>query len=405
PVMTDDPVDQFQADLDQGELFEHLGRYDEAETAFRSLIAKGDPGELASLELGEMFERRGRAADAAEVYKEALARDPGETRISAALARVGAHGRAPPLASIRDEAARALLAPAAALILEKNDDGALACLRLSLRLDPDLDQGWVLVGDVMSEKGDITAARTAYATPGPKSAQYAEASGKLAWSYQNAGDKKTALATAQKAYLADPNSEVAAVNLADLERADGKDQDSVDVLDRLIDRPGERPDWRLLYMRAAAYQEEGRWPDAERDLEAALKLAPDQPELLNFLGYSWIDRGENLKQAIQMVQKAVDLDPQSGAMLDSLGWGYYRLGDYKTAVAKLEDAAALDAGDPDVNNHLGDAYWKVGRRAEAQFQWRRVLSLDPNAKLRSEIEIKLRSGLNDQMTPSDLDGS
>ena len=177
------------------------------------------------------------------------------------------------------------------------------------------------------------------------------------------------------------------------------------MLDHLIAGEGDKADWRLLYMRAVDFQESGRWAEAERDLSAALKLSPNEPELLNFLGYSWIDRGEKLTQAMAMVKKAVDLNPQSGAMLDSLGWGYYRLGDYPTAVEKLEAAVVIEAGDPDVNNHLGDAYWRVGRFDEARFQWRRVLTLEPSAKLRTEVEEKLKSGLDGAAKPSVVAGS
>jgi Flp pilus assembly protein TadD len=135
----------------------------------------------------------------------------------------------------------------------------------------------------------------------------------------------------------------------------------------------------------------GRWADAETDLKTALKLEPDEPELLNFLGYSWIDRGEHLAEAMGMVKRAVAADPHSGAMVDSLGWAYYRLGDYKQAVQKLEQAVELEAGDPEINNHLGDAYWKVGRHDEAVFQWKRVLTLQPDAKIKADAEAKLAS--------------
>jgi Flp pilus assembly protein TadD len=100
-----------------------------------------------------------------------------------------------------------------------------------------------------------------------------------------------------------------------------------------------------------------------------------------------------------MVQKAVDLQPQSGAMIDSLGWGYYRMGNYASAVDQLEKAIVLEPGDPDVNNHLGDAYWKAGRKVEAQFQWRRVLTLDPPPKLKAEVEAKLAAGLDRPIAP------
>ena len=155
----------------------------------------------------------------------------------------------------------------------------------------------------------------------------------------------------------------------------------------------KNPDWRLLYARGLDYQALGRWPDAQADLEAALKDHPDEPELLNFLGYSWIDRGERLPEALAMVQKAVGSAPRSGAIVDSLGWAYFRMGDYKAAVEKLEQAVELEAGDPEINDHLGDAYWRVGRKDEAQFQCRRVLTLKPDDKIRDRAKLKLVAGL------------
>ena len=135
-----------------------------------------------------------------------------------------------------------------------------------------------------------------------------------------------------------------------------------------------------------------------------MKLRPDEPELLNYLGYSWIDRGIRLKEALAMVEKAVAANPRSGAMVDSLGWAYYRLGDYKQAVEKLEQAVELEAGDPEVNDHLGDAYWKVGRRDEAQFQWRRVLTLKPDDKIRLRAQAKLASPLGPDGPATQLAG-
>jgi Flp pilus assembly protein TadD len=284
--------------------------------------------------------------------------------------------------------------------MQKQEEGALAYLRLALRLDPDRGEAWTMVGDILSNIGDLDGARAAYLAPKPGTDQYVEARDKLAWSYQSADDKETALKLARQTVSVEPASREAEVTLADLLRADEQYADSISILDRLIEANAQSPDWRLLYMRAASLEESGRWADSEKDLSAALKLRPDEPELLNFLGYSWIDRGVKLHEALAMVQKAVDQDPQNGAMLDSLGWGYYRLGDYKKAVEKLEAAVVLDAADADVNNHLGDAYWRAGRRTEAQFQWSRVLTLDPTAKMRAEVEIKLKSGLDAAPAPS-----
>jgi tetratricopeptide (TPR) repeat protein len=400
PVINSQPVAQFWARLDQGELFERARRYDEAETAYRALIAKGDPGGLATLRLGEMLERRGRAKDAAAIYQEALGRNPNNDVVVAASARLTAGKPPPPLPTLRRGAAEALIAPASVFLSHKDDETALAYLRLALRLDPTRDEAWVMVGDVLAAQGDDVGARTAWQSIKPASSEYEAARAKLAWSWQTTGDKDQALALARATVAAKPGDADAAITLADLLRADQRYDESARILDPLIAAQGDHPDWKLLYMRAVDLQEIDRWADAEHDLRLALKERPDDPELLNFLGYSWIDRGEKLPEALAMVQKAVNLDPQSGAMIDSLGWGYYRLGDYAKAVEKLETAVQLEPGDSDVNNHLGDAYWRVGRHLEARFQWERVLTLDPSPKLKTEVEGKLKSGLDSPAAPA-----
>ena len=398
PVVKNEPIAQFFASLDQGKLFERARRYDEAETAFRALIAKGDPGGIASLNLGQMLERRGRGADAAAIYNTAIVAKKGDAELRAAHARALAHGAPPQQQSLRTAAAEALIAPATALLIDKQQEVALAYLRLALRLDPSRDEAWMLVGDILAGNNDEAGARAAYLQVKPASGQYVDARAKLAWSYQNAKDKPAALAMARETAAQKPDDQDALITLADLLRANERYDESAKVLDGLIGATPEASNWRLLYMRAVDFEEADRWADAERDLQAALKLRPDEPELLNFLGYSWIDRGVRLPEAMAMVQKAVTLQPQSGAMLDSLGWGYYRMGAFAAAVENLESAVVLEPGDPDVNNHLGDAYWRVGRRIEAEFQWRRVLSLDPPAKLRREVEAKLAAGLDPAAT-------
>jgi Flp pilus assembly protein TadD len=402
PVIDAQPIAQFFARLDQGEMFERAHRYDEAETAWRALIAKGDPGGLASLKLGQMLERRGRRPEAAAIYAAALARNAENDSLTAATTRLAARKPPPPLPSLRRSASEALIASASGFLARKDDDAALAYLRLALRLDPTRDEAWMLVGDVLEATGDEPGARTAWRTPKPGSSQYEAARAKLAWSYQTADEKDEALATARATLAAVPKDTDAAITLADLLRADEHYAESAQLLDGLIAAQGDHPDWKLLYMRAVDYEEDGHWAEAERDLQQALKSRPDDPELLNFLGYSWIDRGERLGEALAMVQKAVTLDPQSGAMIDSLGWGYYRLGDYRNAVDKLETAVALEPGDPDVNNHLGDAYWRIGRKLEARFQWDRVLTLKPSPKLKTEVEGKLKTGLDGPAAPAQV---
>lgn len=400
PVIEGDPVAGFSASIDQGLIFERLGRFDEAETALRALVQRGDPGAVASADLGAFLERRGRWADAVAIYDQALTRLPGDATLLADRVRAASHHGAPAMPSLKETASEALTASASVLVIRREEEGALAYLRLALRLDPDRDSAWLLVGDILSDVGDKADARAAFQAPKPGSLAFVSARDKLAWSYQGDAQKDQALQIARSTLDAEPGSKEAATNLADILRADERYDESVGVLDRLIATEGGAPDWRLLYMRAVDYQQSDHWGEAERDLTLALKESPDEPELLNFLGYTWIDRGEKLHEALAMVQKAVNTNPKSGAMIDSLGWGYYRLGDYQTAVDKLEQAVSIEAGDPDVNNHLGDAYWRVGRRIEARYQWSRVLTLEPDAKLKTEVEAKLKSGLGPINTPS-----
>jgi tetratricopeptide (TPR) repeat protein len=388
PQVRGDRVVDYFGQLGQALLYERARRFDEAETDFKAAMGGAARSETAVTAYGEFLERRGRRADALTLYNGALAQEPSSVAVKAAKARVAAGRPAPAAPTVREGAAQALLAPAAVMISAKQNQFALAYLRLALALDPRRDEAWIMVGDLMSAAGDDGAARAAYGKPRPASVEYPTAQAKLAWTYQNAGDKETALKLARAA--AASGAMEARMTLADLLRADERYAESAEVLSGLIGE-NKTPDWRLLYARGVAYERIGRWPDGEVDLKAALAMAPDEPELLNYLGYSWIDRGEHLKDALAMVEKAVGQNPRSGAMVDSLGWAYYRLGDYKKAVDKLEEAVELEAGDPEINNHLGDAYWKVGRKDEALFQWKRVLTLQPDSKIKASAEAKIAS--------------
>ncbi len=392
PVLDVDPIAQFVADLDRAELQDRLGRHADAEAGFKALMQSGDESGIITHIYGASLERRGRWADAAALYKGRLAHSPDDDNAAAALARAEKRGHAPPLGSIRHEAAESLLIPSAALMAQKQEIQALEYLRLALRLDPGNDEAWLLVGELLAP-ADLAGAREAYASVEPGASSYITARGKLAWSYQSAGDHDTALKLARATAAAAPDSRQAQGDLADLLRANDQYTESAAVLSRLIDAPGATPDWRLYYLRATAYEEVGEPAKTQADLEAALKLNPDEPELLNFQGYFWIERGEHLKQALAMIERAVNAEPQSGEIIDSLGWAHYRLGDYKAAVEKLEAAVTLDPSIPEVNDHLGDAYWRVGRKTEAAFQWRRVLSLEPDDKLKTSVERKLASPL------------
>lgn len=151
--------------------------------------------------------------------------------------------------------------------------------------------------------------------------------------------------------------------------------------------------WQLLYVRGMTHERLKNWDLAEKDLKAALVLQPDHPYVLNYLGYSWLDQGINLKEATEMIAKAVSLRPDDGYIVDSLGWAQYRGEKYAEAVKTLEQAVALLPNDPTVNDHLGDAYWQVGRKNEARFQWKRALSFTKEAELQKPLNDKIEKGI------------
>lgn len=185
------------------------------------------------------------------------------------------------------------------------------------------------------------------------------------------------------------------VQIADILRQRERFAESAAAMERAVARLPtiERRHWAIFYGRGIAYERSKQWPKAEADFLKALELEPNQPLVLNYLGYSWVEQGKNLDQARRMIEKAVELRPADGYIVDSLGWVLYRLGDMNGAVTKLERAIELRPDDPVINDHLGDAYWRVGRKTEARFQWKRALSFKPEPDLIAEIDVKLKNGL------------
>jgi len=203
----------------------------------------------------------------------------------------------------------------------------------------------------------------------------------------------------------DPDDMRAYLALGGVYSAQEKFREAANVYERAvarIDTP-TRAEWNIFYQRGIAYERLKEWPKAEPNFRKALELFPDQPQVLNYLGYSWVDMNTNLDEGLAMIRKAVELRPSDGYIVDSLGWAYYRLGRYDDAVRELERAVGLMPNDPILNDHLGDAYWRVGRKLEATFQWSHARDMSPEAALLAEVEKKLAEGLPPAKLPSVAD--
>jgi tetratricopeptide (TPR) repeat protein len=181
--------------------------------------------------------------------------------------------------------------------------------------------------------------------------------------------------------------------LGDAYRNETKFTEAADAYDHAVALLGDdrKTSWPLYYARAIAEERSHRWDAAEIDLKHALQLSPEQPQVLNYLGYSWVDQGRNLPEALAMLEKARSLSPFDGYIVDSVGWAYYRLGRYEDAVKTLEAAILLVPGDATVNEHLGDAYWKIGRKRDARFQWSHAVAFGTDKTQKTELEKKLQS--------------
>jgi tetratricopeptide (TPR) repeat protein len=295
--------------------------------------------------------------------------------------------------STREGAALAIYVPAAALMMQTDDDLSGVYFVLALALDPDLHVARSLWGQSLDNAGRRQEAIAILSRIPDSSEFYATARGQMAWALRREERNQESLAIAADALAHSPNRGLK-IQLADLYRSLDRNGDAERLLTEIIDDDAKagRQDWRIVYARGSTREQTGRWPDAETDLKTALALQPGNASILNYLGYAYIDRGLNYEAALDMIRRAVELEPQSGYIVDSLGWAHYRMGRYELAARFLERAVELSPGEALLNDHLGDAYWQIGRKIEARFQWQRVLKLDPSSAARARIEAKMQSG-------------
>ncbi|HVZ02506.1 MAG TPA: tetratricopeptide repeat protein [Dongiaceae bacterium] len=278
---------------------------------------------------------------------------------------------------------------------DKLNGQAVLFSRMALYLNPKLDIAKLLVGNLLQDGNHLESAVDIYRTVMPDSPYRWSAQLAIADCLRDLDKTADALKQLQDLVKADPKRTEAAIALGDLLRREKRYQEAADAYSTAIERIGmPRPDdWSVFYFRGTAYERNNQWDKAEPDFQKALALSPDQPYVLNYLAYTWVEKREHLDEALKMLEKAVQQRPEEGFIVDSLGWAYYQLGNYDKAVGYLERAVELQPEDPVLNDHLGDAYWRVGRKAEAKFQWSRALNFKPEADQVGLIEGKIKNGL------------
>jgi tetratricopeptide (TPR) repeat protein len=283
------------------------------------------------------------------------------------------------------------------LMADDYNGDAMWLTHLALDLDPKLDIAALALGDLHRQANHLDQAISAYNQVPEDSIFRRPSQLSIAESYRRQEKYADAESLLRKLMDGDKTDISAAQQLGQLLRSNKKFEEAAKVYGVAIDRLGtlEPEDWQLFYYRGISYERDKQWPPAEKDFQKALELSPDEPYVLNYLAYTWVERRENLDQALKMLEKAVSQRPEEGFIIDSLGWAHFMLGRYPEAVEELERAVALAPTDPVLNDHLGDAYWKVGRHQEARFQWSRALSFDPEPDQAPKLQQKLDQGLVD----------
>jgi len=380
----------------------------------RALLAEaaGERGKALDL-AGKAFDNEPYVARIVEVYARMLANDGQFDAARDVIAQFEEQGLTHPVvtevkkaveahrrpgiftANVQMGAAEMFHGIGAALSRDGSKDLALVFLRLGTYLDPKSDVIALAVGQLLDSENQHDAANAIYDAIPARSPMKPMAVVRIAQNLDATGDRAEAIRRLRNIVATTPDDLDAVSALGDLLRYDEQYVDAAkSYTQALAISGGEAPaDWRFYYVRGIAYERAKQWPEAEADFLKALKLNPDQPQVLNYLGYSWIDMDMHLEEALGMIEKAVEAQPQDGYIIDSLGWAFYKLGRIDEAVSTLERAVMLLPNDPEINDHLGDAYWRAGRKLEARFQWNIAKSVDEVGNVAERVGPKLEDGL------------
>lgn len=389
-------------DLHAGLIDELANKQKDAGVRFERALKLDDSALRLVDAYGRWLSRNKDQASAIELYEAFDKKVPRHPLVVDALKKLKAGEKLPSqIDSPQAGAAEALYGIGASLTRRGGEDLALVYLQLALYLRPNHPLALLSLADLYESVKKPQLAIKVYERMPASSPLKRNAQIQLATDLDSVDRTDEALAILKTVTAEDSKDSEAIMALGNIERSRKKFEDCSKTYTKAIDVTGtDKPNWVMFYFRGICEERSKQWPSAEADLKKALELQPEQAHVLNYLGYSWIDQGTNLTEAMAMIQRAVDQRPDDGFIVDSLGWAYYRIGDYDNAVKTLERAIDLKPEDPTINDHLGDAYWRNGRKLEAQFQWAHARDLKPEADELPKIEAKIKNGLPDDDTSS-----
>jgi tetratricopeptide (TPR) repeat protein len=383
-------------DLHAGLILDLANSKKEAGKRYESAY-KADPTALRTVQAYGRYLSRTSGKDAAlQVYADFDKQLPNHPLIKQEMKQISDGEKLPPLVdSAQAGAAEALYGIGASIGQRGGEDLALVYLQLALYLQPSHTMALLALADLYETLKKPDMAIGAYERIPQSSPLYRSAQIQLAIDLDSLDRSDEAKKRLNQVIADHPDDMEAVMALGNIER-ERKDfatcGDTYSKAIALVAKP-EKSNWVMFYFRGICYERSNQWPKAEADMKKALELYPDQPLVLNYLGYSWVDKGVHLDEGMDMIRHAVDQRPDDGYIVDSLGWAYFRTGNYGEAVKQLEHAVQLKPDDPTINDHLGDAYWRVGRTLEAHFQWSQAVDFKPDPDELATLQKKLKSGL------------
>lgn len=382
--------------LHAGLFYDYLGKTQLAEKMYsRSLTVPGAMSLRTIEAYGILLRRLGRVADARQLYLNYLEKSPDNAKLQRALYDLD-NGVRPHsyITSEKDAIAEIFYAAANFLIQDNIRRPATAYLRFANYMKKDFYESHYLLGQIFEADKYYDGAMESYGMVSQKHPLYFNARLQMAWVLEKTGKLDEAIDAMKKLVVKLPENREVLGALGDINRMNSRFGEAGKFYTKYIDSLVEIQEkhWSIFYTRGIAYEQAGKWHLAEADFLKALELRPDQPQVLNYLAYSWVDQGMHIEKSRKMLERAVELRPYDGYIIDSLGWALYRLGDMPKAIEYLEKAVLLQTDDWAINDHLGDAYWAVGRKYEARFQWQHALSLNPDEEFVVKIKTKIKDG-------------
>jgi len=382
----------FQAGL----IYEYLEDFEKAESFYAQALNERGHLNLRAVEAyGKILKKNGKTEKAISILEDYIDQATANEQLKATLNEVRNDEQFEPFVSSLNEGFAEIFYTVSTILMQDNVKSiATNFLQYAAFFKPEFPLVHFLQAQIFESDQYYRGAQNEFDKIKTDSPLYFQSKLQRAWLYNDMDRPEETIAALLKLEKEYPDNREVLNSIAEFYRMNERFAEAIPAYSKVIDNIEEENvrDWIIYYTRGIVFDQEKRWAEAEMDFKKALEIRPEQPMVLNYLAYSWVDRGLNYVEAKKMLIRAVELRPNDGYIVDSLGWALYKMGDYEEAVPVLERAAQLETQDWAINDHLGDAYWTVGRKNEARFQWRHALSLSRDEDKIDLIKSKIKDG-------------